>query len=196
VQARNFDPYYTTKGPAEGTRLGLATVYGSVEQSGGHIRVDSEPGAGTTFSIYLPRTDATPETNSPRATDILPRGTETVLLVEDEADLRNLAKEVLEHLGYTVLDASDPDNALRTARQHVGVIDLLLTDVVMPRMSGRALAETVAAARPETRILFMSGFTDDAIMRHRVLEPGTHFLEKPFTPQALAAKVREVLDAG
>ena len=195
IQARIFEPFFTTKGPGKGTGLGLSTVYGILKQSGGHIRVYSEPGAGTTFKVYLPRTDAAPEASAARASDALPYGTETILLVEDEAEVRGVTKEVLEGFGYTVLEAAQAADAMLIARRHVGMIDLLLTDVVMPRMSGRALAEAFTAERPETKILFMSGYTDDAIILHRVLEPGMHFLEKPFSPSALARKVREALDA-
>ncbi len=194
IQARIFEPFFTTKGPGKGTGLGLSTVYGIVKQSGGHIRVYSEPGAGTTFKVYLPRTDAAPEVSAARASDAPPYGTETILLVEDEAEVRGVTREVLEGFGYTVLEAAQATDAMLIARRHVGMIDLLLTDVVMPRTSGRALAESVAAERPETKILFMSGYTDDAIIL-RVPEPGMHFLEKPFSPPALARKVREVLDA-
>jgi len=195
IQARIFEPFFTTKEPGKGTGLGLSTVYGIVKQSGGHIRVYSEPGAGTTFKVYLPRTDAAPEASAARASDALPYGTETILLVEDEAEVRGVTREVLEGFGYTVLEATQAADAMLIARRHAGMIDLLLTDVVMPRMSGRALAEAVAPERPETKVLFMSGYTDDAIILHRVLEPGMHFLEKPFAPPALARKVREVLDA-
>ncbi len=195
VQARIFEPFFTTKGPGKGTGLGLATVYGIVKQSDGHLRVSSAPGSGTTFTVYLPRTDEPPDAGAAPVAQAIPRGTETILLVEDEAELRELAKEVLEHAGYTVLEAAAAADAMLMARRHAGVIELLLTDVVMPRMSGRALAETIVAERPETRVLFMSGYTDDAILRHGVLEAGVHFLEKPFTPRVLAGKVREVLDA-
>ena len=194
VQARIFEPFFTTKEPGKGTGLGLATVYGIVTQSGGHVRVYSELGLGTTFRIYLPWTNAPPELTSVSALPALPRGTETVLLVEDEHEVRAIAREVLEELGYTVLEAAVPADALLIAERHAGIIGLLLTDVVMPGMSGRALASKIAGARPETKVLFMSGYTDDAIVRHGVLEPGTSFLEKPFTPLAFALKVREALD--
>ncbi|HUF93900.1 MAG TPA: PAS domain S-box protein [Candidatus Limnocylindria bacterium] len=193
TQARIFEPFFTTKGPGKGTGLGLATVYGIVKHSEGHIRVYSEPGVGTVFKIYLPRTDAAPEAEPPGNTTAA-EGTETVLLVEDEAEVRSLAREVLERLGYTLLEANSADDALLIAERHVGLIDLLLTDVVMPRMSGGALAEALASLRPETKILFMSGYTDDAIVRHGVLEKGVDLLEKPFSPRTLAAKVRAVLD--
>jgi CheY-like chemotaxis protein len=193
VQARMFEPFFTTKEPGKGTGLGLATVYGIVKRSEGHIRVYSEPGVGTVFKIYLPRTDAAPETE-PSGDTTVAEGTETVLLVEDEAEVRSLAREVLERLGYTLLEANTADDAILIAQQHVGLIDLLLTDVVMPRMGGGALAEAVTTMRPETKILFMSGYTDDAIVRHGVLEKGVDLLEKPFSPRTLAAKVRAVLD--
>jgi two-component system cell cycle sensor histidine kinase/response regulator CckA len=193
TRARIFEPFFTTKGPGKGTGLGLATVYGIVKRSEGHIRVYSELGIGTVFKIYLPRTDAAPEAEPSGDTASL-RGTETILLVEDEAEVRNLAREVLESLGYTLLEATDATEAVLIAERYVGLIDLLLTDVVMPRMGGGVLAEAVTAARPETKILFMSGYTDDAIVRHGVLEAGVQLLEKPFTLKTLAAKVRAVLD--
>ena len=193
TRARIFEPFFTTKGPGKGTGLGLATVYGIVKQSDGHIRVYSEPGVGTVFKIYLARTDAPPEAEPPRDTT-LPHGTETILLVEDDEEVRGLAREVLEHLGYTVLAVTSAADAVLVAERHVGLIDLLLTDVVMPRTGGGELAKAVTAARPETRILFMSGYTDDAIVRHGVLEEGVQLLEKPFTPEALAVKVRTVLN--
>jgi len=193
VQARIFEPFFTTKGPGKGTGLGLATVYGIVKQNGGHVRVYSEVGIGTTFKVYLPRTDIVAPPTAPPGADQAPRGTETVLLVEDEESVRSLTREFLEMLGYTVLEAGTPGEALLIAERHIAVIDLLLTDVIMPQMSGRTLASQIAAERPETRIVFMSGYTDDAIVQHGVLEPGTHFIEKPFTLQRLAVKLREVL---
>jgi PAS domain S-box-containing protein len=194
TQARIFEPFFTTKGPGKGTGLGLATVYGIVKQSGGHIRVYSEPGAGTVFRIYLPRTDATVETQA-SVDATLPQGRETVLLVEDEGEVRHFAREVLERAGYTVLEATSVDDAILISERHLGLINVLVTDVVMPGMSGRALGEAIAGARPEMKILYMSGYTDDAMIRHGVLEAGIQFLEKPFTPQALTVKVREVLDS-
>lgn len=164
-----------------------------MKQSGGHVRVYSELGAGTAFRIHFPRTDAALEQEA--STDAtLPRGQETVLLVEDEEEVRRFAREVLEQLGYTVLEATGANDAVLISHRHLGVINVLLTDVVMPQMSGRELAEAIAPARPETKILFMSGYTDDAIVRHGVLEAGIKVLEKPFSPRALAVKVREVLD--
>jgi len=194
VQARLFEPFFTTKGPGYGTGLGLATVYGIVKQSDGNVRVYSELGHGTVFKVYLPRTDALPEAASVVPAGGPPTGTETVLLVEDENEVRHLAREVLGVLGYTVLEAATPGDAILIAERHVGLIGLLLTDVVMPGMSGRALSSRILAERPETKVLFMSGYTNDAIVRHGVLEPGTSFLEKPFTVEALAVKVREALD--
>jgi len=194
VQARIFEPFFTTKGPGQGTGLGLATVYGIVKQSGGHIRVYSELGTGTSFKIYLPRTDAPAEGELVRTVVELPRGAETILLVEDEREVRELALEIIEGLGDTVLEAGAPAEAMLIARRHVGLIDLLLTDVIMPGMSGRTLAEKIVAERPETKVVFMSGYTDDAIVRHGVLEPGTFFIEKPFAPRPLATKIREVLE--
>ncbi len=194
--ARIFEPFFTTKEAGKGTGLGLAMVYGIVEQSGGHIAVESEVGRGTVFTIYLPRIDEVAEPSEP-ATDAgaAPRGSETVLLVEDDESLRALAREILIVQGYTVLEAARPSQALRLNQSHRGPIHLVLTDVVMPEMNGRALANQLLTARPALKVLFMSGYTDSAIVHHGVLAPGTHFLQKPFTPRGLSRKVREVLGA-
>jgi len=194
VQAHIFEPFFTTKEVGKGTGLGLATVYGIAKQSGGHITVHSEPGHGAVFKLYLPRVEEAPGAAEPaRPTEITRRGSETVLLVEDDEPLRTLAREILSIQGYTVLDATSPSEALRLADVHPGPIHLLLTDVVMPQMNGRQVADHLLAARPGLKVLFMSGYTDAAIVEHGVLEPGTHFLQKPFTPDGLSRKVREAL---
>jgi len=194
VQAHIFEPFFTTKEVGKGTGLGLATVYGIAKQSGGHITVYSEPGHGTVFKLYLPRVEEAPGTAEPEGpVEITRRGSETVLLVEDDEPLRTLAREILSIQGYTVLDATSPSEALRLADVHPGPIHLLLTDVVMPQMNGRQVADHLLAARPALKVLFMSGYTDAAIVQHGVLEAGTHFLQKPFTPDGLSRKVREVL---
>jgi CheY-like chemotaxis protein len=197
TRTRVFEPFSTTKEPGKGTGLGLSTVYGIVKQSGGDIQLESEVGRGTRFKIYLPRVvePAPPEEARP-APATVPRGDETVLLVEDEPEVRDLAREILEASGYTVLQACDPQDALLIAERHGGPIHLLLTDVIMPRQSGRALAERLRPLRPELQVLFMSGYTNEAIVRHGVLEPGTLFIQKPFTPEGLGRKVREALDLG
>ena len=190
-----FEPFFTTKEQGKGTGLGLATVYGIVKQSGGYIEVDSEPDQGTTFRIYLPRVDAAapaPERSSrPSAAA---GGTETVLLVEDEEGVRELARDILRASGYTVIEARNGSEALLLYERHQGPLDPLLTDVVMPRMSGRELAERLAPLRPSMSVLYMSGYTDDAVIRHGVLGADTAFLQKPFTPATLVQRVRETLD--
>jgi CheY-like chemotaxis protein len=194
TQARVFEPFFTTKEVGKGTGLGLATVYGIVKQSGGHVAVYSEPGHGTTFKIYLPRVDDPPFAEEMAESALAaPGGWETVLVVEDDDSLRTLAREVLEAQGYTVIEAAQPTEALALIDVHPDPIHLLLTDVIMPQMNGRQLAERLRAARPDVRVLFMSGYTDGAIVHHGVLEAGTHFLQKPFTPDRLSRKVREVL---
>jgi hypothetical protein len=194
TRARIFEPFFTTKEQGKGSGLGLATVYGIVQQSGGAIWVYSEPGRGTSFKVYLPTTDAAvPARPVVASTDSARKGWETVLLVEDEDAVRALAREVLRRNGYVVLEARHGLDALRLAERHTDPIQLLVTDVVMPHMSGRELADRLAEVRPNMRVLFMSGYTDHAAM-HRHLTPGAAFLQKPFTPETFARKVRSMLD--
>jgi len=196
VQQHLFEPFYTTKGPGKGTGLGLSTVYGIVKQSDGDVYVYSEPGHGTTFKVYFPRltgaTDALVTTAEHRA--VAPRGTETLLLAEDDEALRALGARVLGALGYNVLVARTGSEALQIVAEYKGAIDLIATDVVMPGMNGSQLVELVLQSRPGVRVLFMSGYTDDDVMRRGVIDGQTAFLQKPFTPDLLAHKVREVLD--
>ena len=197
TQARIFEPFFTTKAPGKGSGLGLASVYGIVKQAGGFIFVRSRPGAGTRFTIYLPRVEAAPDP-APAVTapaNVDARGEETVLVVEDEPMILDLACRVLRAHGYTVLGATGGDEALALAAAHDGVIDLLVSDVVMPRMGGPALAERLVAMRGTTRVLYISGYTEGAIVRQRVLQRGVQLLEKPFTPRQLLERVRLVLDA-
>ena len=194
TQARIFEPFFTTKGPEKGTGLGLATVYGIVTQSGGHIDVESAPNQGTEFKIYIPaqrRKSTAQPAKSKRSK--YPRGKETILLVEDEDSLRRFARLALEKNGYTVLESAHAADALRLCEQHPDPIQLLVTDVVMPGLSGRQLAERLLSQRPKLRVLYMSGYTDDEIVRHGVLYFDTPFLQKPFTATSLTQKVRDLL---
>ncbi len=195
TSARVFEPFFTTKEQGKGVGLGLATVYGIVKQNGGYIWVYSEPGHGTTFKVYLPPIEAGTEPPAVEAQEnrAKEQGWETVLLVEDEDAVRVLAREVLRRQGYVVLEARHGLDALRVAERHADPIQLMVTDVVMPHMSGRDLAERLVLSRPDMKVLFISGYTDHAVM-HRELMPGSQFLQKPFTPAAFARKVRGVLD--
>ncbi len=193
VRERIFEPFFTTKGPGKGTGLGLAVVHGIVKQNGGHVQVYSEPGKGTTFKIYLPVVEAEPTDLAASDSFSSPGLGETILLVDDEVSLREMTAMALTGFGYTVLTASDGREAIQRMAEHGGRIDLLLTDVVMPEMSGRSLAETLGQTYPELKVLFISGYTDDAVMRHGVLQSEVAFLQKPYTLEGLARKVREVL---
>ncbi len=195
AQARLFEPFFTTKEFGKGTGLGLATVYGIVKQSGGYIWVYSEPGRGATFKVYLPRVEQAGEpVAAPQPPARALGGTETILLAEDEAAVRNLARRVLEKHGYKLLLAATGRDGVQVAEQHAAPIDLLVTDVVMPEMGGRELAQRLTARQPGLKVLFLSGYTDDAIVHHGVLDAGVAFLQKPFKPDDLVRKIREVLD--
>jgi PAS domain S-box-containing protein len=194
--AHVFEPFFTTKERGKGTGLGLATVYGIVEQSGGQVVAYSEPGIGSSFKVYFPRAESESIEPEPTAAPDAPRGgTETILLVEDEEAVRSTAKEALEESGYTVLEGRDGVDALEVAAAHPGEIHLLVSDVVMPRMGGGDLAQRLTAARPGVRVMFISGYPDDAVVRHGVLERGAPLLQKPFSLAEFVRRVREVLDA-
>jgi PAS domain S-box-containing protein len=199
VKARIFEPFFTTKEHSKGTGLGLATVHGIVQQSGGQLEVDSAPGHGTTFRVWLPRVTepqaARPATPAP----VCPRGTETILLVEDEGPVRLLARDALTLSGYRVLEAANGGDAVRVYREHVaggGPLDLVVSDVVMPGVGARELTEFLRREHPGLKLLFMSGYTEDAVLQHGILSGAVPFIQKPFTPLALVRRVREVLDAG
>jgi CheY-like chemotaxis protein len=194
VKERVFEPFFTTKEQGKGTGLGLSTVYGIVKQSGGNIWVYSEPGQGTTFKIYLPQVDEPLDELKEEVLKEIPRGDETILVVEDEETVRKLAIRLLKSQGYRVLEAPDGGKALLLCEKLKERIHLILTDVVMPGMSGRKLAERLKQIHPEMKVLYMSGYTDNAIVHHGVLEEGTKFIQKPFTLENLARKVREALD--
>jgi CheY-like chemotaxis protein len=195
TQSHLFEPFFTTKEKGKGTGLGLSTVYGIIKQSGGNIWAYSEVGRGSAFKVYLPRAAGAVKSYKPK--EIAPavaKGTETILLVEDEDAVRTMICRVLQGSGYTVLEACQGKEAIEVCRKHRGLIHLMVTDVIMPQMSGRELAERLATVRPEMKVLFMSGYPDKAIVHHGVLDPGTAFLQKPFTLTALENKVREVLE--
>jgi CheY-like chemotaxis protein len=196
IKSHIFEPFFTTKERGKGTGLGLATVFGIVKQNRGHIGVYSEVGQGATFKIYLPREEEGTRAplHPPIGAAALPRGSETLLLVEDEASVRELAQDILLDQGYRVLAAKDGVEALQVAQSHEGPIHLLLTDVVMPRVSGPALADQLRTSHPEMRVLFTSGYTGDVIVHHGVLEEDVQFLSKPFDLATLTQKVRSVLD--
>ncbi len=195
TRARIFEPFFTTKEMDKGTGLGLSTVYGIVKQTGGGISVDSQLDQGTTFRILLPRFEETAEAPRPRTCDGAPmRGSELILLVEDEDTVRELASRVLRKKGYSVVDARNGAEALQLCERLDEHIDLLITDVVMPRMSGRELVERLGVLRPETKVIYMTGYTDDAIIHHGVLDSGIELIQKPFKPASLLRKIREVLD--
>jgi len=195
TQARLFEPFFTTKGAGQGTGLGLSTVFGIVKQSGGTVEVYSVKHRGTSVKVYLPRIDQRVSVDPTEQTKKLPRGTETILLVEDEDMVRNLVRESLVREGYKVIDASDPLEARRLADAYRHRIHLLITDVVMPKLSGRELAEHITAKRHYTKVIYMSGYTDSAIVNSGILQKEVTFIQKPFTPQALMEKVREVLES-
>jgi nitrogen-specific signal transduction histidine kinase/ActR/RegA family two-component response regulator len=194
TQKRIFEPFFTTKEVGKGTGLGLATVYGIVKQSGGNIWVYSEPGKGTTVKIYLPIAEDFANMEAKIKQSEIAQGQGTILLVEDDELVRDLAADILEPSGYRVLPAANGIEALRICAEHVGEIELMITDVVMPQMGGRELAGRVALMRPDTLVLYISGYTDDAVVRHGVLDEEMSFLQKPFTPDTLARKVGDLLD--
>jgi two-component system, cell cycle sensor histidine kinase and response regulator CckA len=195
TRARIFEPFFSTKADGKGTGLGLSTVFGIVKQSAGAINAYSEPGHGTKFKVYFPRCEEAPVILTTNEAAPLAGGSETILLVDDAAPLRGLTRLLLEGCGYTVLDSGDPAEAMSIAELHKGPLPLLITDVVMPGFSGRVLADRLRAARPETKVLYTSGYADDEVVQHGLVGADCAFLEKPFTRDALIRKVREILDA-
>jgi CheY-like chemotaxis protein len=194
TQSHIFEPFFTTKDQGKGTGLGLSTVYGIVKQSGGHIWVYSEPGHGATFKVYLPRVDAVESQMAPSEAPKSLEGSERILLVEDDEGVRTLARLVLEEHGYTVFSAENGPKAIETFGSLAGTIDLVITDVIMPLMSGAELAKRLGDMHSNLRVLYVSGYTEEATIHRGVLDEGVEFLQKPFTPQALARKVREVIE--
>jgi len=194
TKARIFEPFFTTKEFGKGTGLGLSTVYGIVKQSGGSVWVYTEPGIGSTFKIYLPCVDSVFEVASPNdQVEHVKAGSQTILIVEDEAALLEVTCQSLKEVGYAILAAQGPAEAIRMSENHPGTIHLMVTDVIMPEMSGAQLAGHLSSLRPEMKVLYVSGYTDDTIVRHGVLETGLSFLQKPFSPKTLAQKVGELL---
>jgi CheY-like chemotaxis protein len=194
TQSRAFEPFFTTKGPGAGTGLGLSTCYGIVKQHGGNIWLYSEPGEGTTFKIYLPAVDEHAQRKT-RPTAPARGGSETLLVVEDEPSVLSIAGRVLTSSGYRVLEAGDAAEAHEVFAEHRDEVDLLVTDVILPDINGRQLYEQLREQRPDLKVLFMSGYTDNAIVHHGVLDEGVEFMQKPFTPNQVARRVREALEA-
>jgi CheY-like chemotaxis protein len=195
IMQRIFEPFFTTKGPGKGTGLGLATCFGIIKQTSGMLAVASEVGVGTTFSIYLPRAEAAEvQATAETKTETVGGGSETILVVEDEEILRELAVDVLEGFGYRVIAVEDGLEAVKTLQEQAAQIDLVITDLVMPRMSGRELVAWIAEKYGEMRVVFTSGYTDDEIIRHAIEDAKVEYIQKPYTPKALAQKIRQVLD--
>jgi len=193
TQSRIFEPFFTTKEKGKGTGLGLSTVYGIVKQSGGYVIVQSEPGRGSSFHIYLPQAEGVAERHSAPAIDAATSGTETILLVEDEESVRQLVRDTLTARGYRIIEADGGESGLAAAEKNSAKIDLVITDVVMPGIGGRELVKQLIRTRPGIKVLYLSGYTEDAIVSEGSIESGTAFLQKPFSLQNLSRKVREVL---
>jgi len=195
TKAHIFEPFFTTKPYGKGTGLGLSTVYGIIKQSEGFIWVESEPGKGSTFKIYFPRIEMdAKDLPAPDIEEKALRGHETILLVEDEDMVRELTVRILEEKGYQVLESSRGEIAMEVSKKYKSPIDLMITDIVMPGMGGKKLVQKIKKHRPQLKILYISGYTDEIISQHGVLEEGTHFLQKPFLPQSFLTKIREILD--